>query len=186
MKKLQLSRILFLLILLVLAWWNGLVVFQFAQLHSKKNEFKQGKKDFLKVNSEIKKVANNLENDKIIEAQNELEAQIYKNFRVTNVSNAKIIGYLAKLATTYRLKSVRPAIIKKKKIERIPTMNWEAVYTRLTFKARYHEAARLINEIERSNYLVTVYGFQLKRDDKDPKGPLRCVILAKFLRLAKS
>jgi len=169
------------IIALVLCWDVYLLIAWNSYLDARKS-FDRQSSQFMRITDNIKKTNSSQTADDILKYLEETKANIFKNIRV-RYSNAEILSFIARAASSMGLTDVRPTIGKTTSIGTFNSNSWEKTRVDIRFRARYHEAARMINIIEKSPYLFEIKIYSIKRGGKDPSGPTYTRVVADIYRL---
>jgi len=207
MKKFSIQQFMFFLFLAIFIYWDVSIVVNLTSYIHKKKQYKNLCYEYIHNKNQLYRIANKkiiknkynfqsicnsisdkdnsfLENQ--ISELNSFKTSLYKKFRI-RYTNSEIISFLVQAVSKnikyLQLKDIRPSILKKKTIKIINELKWEKILVEVKFRARYHEAASVLNTFEKSKYLYETKIYSIKRGKKDPKGPLFVTIRGYFYRV---
>ena len=163
-------------------WWDYKIIDGWFAFQDETSEFRRNQKEFHALTLQIKKVAPNKTKEQIVEELEQIKASVFQNLRVRD-SNAVVVGFISRAASAIGLKEVSPSIKNTIEIGRYGPNVWERTHIKINARARYHEAARLINLLEQSPYLFKIRGYSIQRGQKDPTGPTYTTIIVYLYRM---
>ena len=181
--KFNIKRVLLLAITFgTIAAWNYILISEWFEYRGRAESFKQDSARIENLEEQIRATANQMSDEQILEKLNEIKNNMFQNLRVAD-SNSMVIAFLSKAASSIGITEVWPTLKETKIAARYAENTWEKTRLEISFRSRYHEAARLINILEQSPYLIDIGGFSINRGKKDPTGPIYAKVIANIYRL---
>ena len=165
-----------------LAYWDAKLISDYLDLRKLKNTYERQSKRYSILTSKLSRTDKLQTGEEVLESLLQTRGHLLETVRF-KYSNSEILAFISKQSSGLGLTDVEPTVRNSKLVAEYDGNKWERTVIRLRFRARYHEAARMINLLEQSPYLVDVNRFSINRGEKDPQGPAFVNLILGFYRL---
>lgn len=180
--KFNIRRVLILLVLASIAFWDYQLISGWLDFRSQYQSYDSQSDKYKDIINELARYDSTMTPDEMVEKLRSVRDNMYQHLRVRD-SNSMVLSFISKAAGMIGLKDVWPSLEGTKVVARFGDNVWERSRLKIRVRARYHEAARLINILEQSPYLVHVRLYDINRGKKDPTGPTFTQVIADIYRL---
>lgn len=177
--KINFKRVLLLFLMAASLWWDLALFSNWMEWRGALQQFRNWNNEWNQLTQQLKVAAPDGNTEFLLKETAFLKNKIFEKSRV-KYSDAEILSFIARNAAALGLTDVRPSLNKPKNLNALP--GWEKTGMKLLFRARFHEAARLLNMMEKSPYLLHISKFSINRGSRDPEGPAYATIFATLYR----